>query len=59
MISKDEFEKAIRDLPFREPDLEAEVVAVETIDAEYFRNDRRQRCIIRRKNGSLFWSYYD
>lgn len=59
LASKDDFEKAIEGLPFHEVDLTAEVITVEPVDAEYFRTDKRQRCLIRRKNGSIYWSWYD
>jgi hypothetical protein len=57
--SKEEFEKAAQGLPFREPDLSAEVVCVEPIDGAYFRNTQRQRCIIRTKAGGLYVSNFD
>jgi len=57
--SKEEFDKAIEGIPFHEVDLEAEVVCVEPITGAYFRDSSRQRCMIRRKNGNLYWSHYD
>lgn len=39
-------------------DLGAEVIAVEPVNAAYFRDGRRQRCIVRR-DGQLFISFYD
>lgn len=58
--SREEFEKAAAGLPmFSQTDLEAEVVCIEPVDGSYFRTNQRQRCIIRRKNGSLYVSFYD
>lgn len=58
--SKEEFERAAAGLPtFEGVDLEAEVVCVEPVDAHYFRDASRQRCIIRRRDGALFVTFYD
>lgn len=58
--SKAEFEKAAAGLPVYDGvDLLAEVICVEPIDAAYFSDTRRQRCIIRRADGNLYLSYED
>lgn len=61
VLSKDAFDKTARGLPhLLRPDLSAEVVYIEEVDAEYFkREELRQRCIVRRKDGNLFTSFYD
>jgi hypothetical protein len=57
--TKEEFEKAAEGLlRLAEPDLSAEVVAIEPITGGYFRDGSRQRCIVR-KNGRLFVADYD
>lgn len=55
-----EFERKAHGLPFlRDTDLGAEVVEIEPIDRDYFRDGgRRQRCIVRR-DGALFVAFYD
>lgn len=58
-MTKAEFDKAAEGLPFmREIDLSAEVVHVEPVNAAYFRDNSRQRCIVR-KGGKLFVANYD
>lgn len=57
--SKAEFEKAAEGLPhLPRPDLSAEVVCIEPIGAEYFRDSSKQRCIVR-LNGKLYISEYE
>lgn len=57
--SREEFERAAEGLPsLPEPDLDAEVVCVEPVTGEYFRDASRQRCIVRR-GGRLYVSFYD
>jgi hypothetical protein len=57
--SREEFERAAVGLPYAEPDLSDEVVCVEPVDAEYFRDPARvQRCIVRRR-GTLLVSRFD
>lgn len=54
------FEQAAAPLPFFSGlDIDAAIVLVEPIDAPYFRNNHRQRCIIRRADGRLYVAYYD
>jgi len=57
--SRGEFEKAAEGLPeIPLPDLAAEVICIEPVNAEYFRNpSSRQRCIIR-FNGQLYVTTY-
>jgi hypothetical protein len=58
--SKEEFEKAAAGLPrLATLDFEAEVVCVEPITGAYFRDSSKQRCIVRRKDGSLAVADYD
>jgi hypothetical protein len=58
--SKEEFAKAAAGLPVYEGvDFDAEVICIEPIDAAYFRNNSKQRCIIRRANGRLYLASYD
>ncbi len=60
VLTKEAFDKTAKGLPYLlRPDLSAEVVFIEEIDAEYFKTDQRQRCIVKRKDGNLFLSYYD
>lgn len=57
--SQQEFEKAAEGLPFHPVDLSAEVVCIEPVTGEYFRDaGRRQRCIICLR-GRLYVSTYD
>jgi hypothetical protein len=57
--SKEEFERAASGLPFTARiDLSDDVVCVEPVTADYFRNNSRQRCIVRRR-GTLFVTNYD
>ncbi len=59
--AKAAFETAAKGLPFYSGiDLSAEVVSVEPVDASYFRDvSRRQRCIIRRRDGNLYLASYE
>ncbi len=61
VLSKDAFDKTSQGLPYLlRPDLSAEVVYIEEVDAEYFKKaELRQRCIVRRKDGNLYISFYD
>ena len=57
--SKEEFERAAAGLAFTATiDLSDEVVCIEPITGNYFRNNSRQRCIVRRR-GTLFVANYD
>jgi hypothetical protein len=59
-LDKSEFDEAAEGLPhLLHPDLEAEVVYIEAVDAAYFSNNRHQRCIVRRSDGKLYLSRYD
>jgi hypothetical protein len=61
VLSKEAFDKTAQGLPcLLRPDLSAEVVYIEQIDSDYFKNEeQRQRCIVKRKDGNLYLSYYD
>lgn len=55
-LTQKEFAEAARGLPqLSRIDLDAEVVSVEAIGADYFRTNAQQRCIVRLK-GKLFVS---
>lgn len=57
--SKAEFERAAAGLTFTATiDLTDEVVCIEPITGEYFRDSSRQRCIVRRR-GTLYVANYD
>lgn len=59
-LSKSEFDEAAEGLPhLLYPDFEAEIVYIEAVDGTYFRSARKQRCIVRRKDGRLYTSHYD
>lgn len=60
VLSKREFEVKAKGLPYLlRPDFSADILYIESIDPEYFGNDQRQRCIVKRNDGQLFISYYD
>lgn len=60
ILTKTQFDQKVKGLPcLLRPDISAEVVFIEEVDAEYFRNDQRHRCIVKRKDGNLYLSYYD
>jgi hypothetical protein len=61
VLTKTQFDKTAKGLPYLlRPDLSAEVVYIEEIDSEYFKNaEQRQRCIVKRKDGNLYLSFYD
>ncbi len=57
--SKEEFERAAAGLTFTTTiDLTDEVVCIEPITGAYFRDNSRQRCIVRRR-GALYLANYD
>ncbi len=58
-MTREEFAQLAQGLPvMRGVDLSAEVVHVEPLAKDYFTNDSRQRCIVR-KDGKLYLANYD
>lgn len=58
-MTQEEFDKLAKDLPVLSGvNLRARVIHVEPITGEYFRNNKRQRCIVR-LSGQLYVSDYD
>lgn len=57
--SKQEFERAAKGLPrLATVDFSEEVICIEPITGAYFRDEVKQRCIVR-KNGRLYVADYD